>query len=324
VMKTLTLAALALTGLVSSLGAGAAPQDGNEFIDDRVIAGASQQPIATDDRVIVRSGGVTKVVPGSDLGIESVPGGEAFALIGLGRGESPRVDVDLRDASVREAAKELADRSKSVIHVEEDVPGDPRVSIKAKNVRLETALDLVTESAGVGWRVESRMVSSEASGGAGGDRRVSQTDKRTYRIGKGYGRGGGFSLNPTMLRQFGIEGAGPNARFFGQGVPYWFNGREERSTFTCPHCKATNTVSRVRQQPKCTKCTRIFQNDWQFCPADGAKRPAGPSDWKFCPSCGKGVQPPKPDAGGPDTGGGSGGFGGGSGFGGGGFGGGGF
>jgi len=67
--------------------------------------------------------------------------------------------------------------------------------------------------------------------------------------------------------------------------------KEVRSTFTCPHCKQQVTVIHKHESPKCEKCGRVFHDDWQFCPFDGAKRPAGAdSDWQFCPLCGKSIK----------------------------------
>ena len=69
---------------------------------------------------------------------------------------------------------------------------------------------------------------------------------------------------------------------------------EERSTFTCPHCKQQVTVLHQHTAPKCEKCSRTFHDDWQFCPFDGAKRPASAgTDWQFCPLCGKSVKAPE-------------------------------
>jgi hypothetical protein len=216
---------------------------------------------------------------------------DARTIIGLfgGGSPSPTVSLDVRDVPIRELVNDLTAQTKATFNVDGDVP-DTRVTLKAKNVRLDTVLDLATQSADVGWRVESPAVPP------GGER---PSRSAVYRIGKTLPRRErGVVLNAT--------GMGGGSGFLGprflDSVPYQYFNREERSTFTCPHCKATNTVSRVRQQPKCPKCTRVFQPDWQFCPADGAKRPAGPSDWKYCPSCGKQVTPPKAQEGNIDLG----------------------
>jgi hypothetical protein len=72
-------------------------------------------------------------------------------------------------------------------------------------------------------------------------------------------------------------------------IPYVWSMQEQRSMFRCPHCKGQATVLRKQEQPKCEKCARPFQSGWQFCPADGAKRPAAVGEWKFCPFCSKKV-----------------------------------
>ena len=43
------------------------------------------------------------------------------------------------------------------------------------------------------------------------------------------------------------------------------------------------------ETPKCPKCERAFQPSWQFCPYDGARRPASETTWKACPFCGRQV-----------------------------------
>jgi hypothetical protein len=66
-------------------------------------------------------------------------------------------------------------------------------------------------------------------------------------------------------------------------------GVETRTSVTCPHCKGRVTAIRTRTAPSCPKCSRVFQSNWEFCPADGTKRPEDKSEWKHCPLCGKEV-----------------------------------
>lgn len=226
------------------------------------------------------------------------------ADFGMASAKQVRVNLELENASVRDAVKEIFTQAKSDFVVDSDVPEDVRLTIHVRNISLLTALNLVTEAAGVGWRLEAVATGAPAtpqlkSEGAPGARYQLQqynlAGPRRYRIGKSIvGPGTAISIigDRVMLNRM--------PEFF------TFNSlqREERSTFTCPHCKSQTTMVRVQQQPKCTKCSRVFEKDWQYCPTDGNRRPAAPADWRYCPSCGKEVRPDKSsmsDMGDPDS-----------------------
>jgi hypothetical protein len=190
----------------------------------------------------------------------------------------PSVDLDLDNASVRDALKQIFDRAKQEYVVDADVPQDSRITVRARKIKLATALDLVTQATGVGWARERR-------------------DSRTvYRIGKSVS---GFhdlrfstgSQSAPFVHFDSFYPVRANALLQTDAAPYLLQYGLERSQFTCPHCKGQATMVSQRQQPKCTKCARVFQRDWQFCPADGARRPPSPGEWRFCPLCGKEVQP---------------------------------
>jgi hypothetical protein len=212
-----------------------------------------------------------------------------------------RVDLDLENASIKDAVKQIVDRARvnMEVAVDTDVPEDVRVTLKARNVKASTALDLVSQAAGVRWGIEVR------------------DDKSSLRLGKTVRPGLPLHLFPGTIKPEDLEGLPlfleslkdrvptvsrtaplPRAPFTidpkrvpNKTVLSPFLG--QRYTFTCPHCKGQATMVRSGDQPKCPKCSRLFQSDWQFCPADGTKRPAAPSGWRFCPLCGKQVEPDK-------------------------------
>ncbi|HEU4753411.1 MAG TPA: hypothetical protein VFU47_09925 [Armatimonadota bacterium] len=196
---------------------------------------------------------------------------------------SAPVDLDIDNATVADAARQIVEKAKlnADVVVDPDVPADARFTLRAKNVRPGAALDLLAQSAGAGWALEKK------------------DGKTTLRLGKKV-RGG--LLAPGLSGLYKLDG-GDNVlkRFVVPAVP-GAPGRSplvldwvttQRSTFTCPHCKNQATVLRQRQAPKCPKCNRVFQPEWQFCPADGTKRPATTDDWRFCPFCGKRVETEK-------------------------------
>jgi hypothetical protein len=208
---------------------------------------------------------------------------DSAALVRL-TGENPTVDLDLDNASVRDALKQIFERAKLDYKIDDDVNPDSRITVRAKNIRFLTALELVLQDAGAGIVREIR------------------DGKGTYHIRKS---GAPDSLDALKLFRpstFADLTQGVDLRklpdasgtvreylkVFPKGTsPYLFQFNETRSTFRCPHCKGQSTVLRQAQQPKCEKCARAFMPDWQFCPADGAKRPAAAAEWKYCPFCGK-------------------------------------
>ena len=270
-----------------------------------------------------------------------------------------RVHLNLRNASLQEAIKQLGDQTKQVFILEKDVPSDARVTVVAKNIRLATALDMLTDAAGsnwnwnreTAWKWTSKPVKKQNGDGAEfafhigkkvshnflqwGDTplyRVIQNDNRNSRWNlQGHDSKLDYKAAPdikwetqnlsslpllTNPRQFDasvtVKGVNP---YSVQGEPKLLQTRpldlstsfsslysadtlfrtkavsEIRSTFTCPHCKQQVTVVHQRQAPECDTCGRAFHDDWQFCPFDGAKRPASAGiDWQFCPLCGKSVK----------------------------------
>lgn len=200
------------------------------------------------------------------LGMLSVPGHQVLEA---------RVNLDLDNLSVREALTQLAGQAKQEIVIDADVPGDVRVTVRAQNVRLGTALDLLTETTGASWNIERRQ-----------GKTIVHVTKPTQPV--------AAHVAPTFAGIAGLLGRVEGQRMEFEWGPdlnviYRLSAQEERSTFTCPHCKGQVTVIRQRQQPKCTRCSRPFQAEWQFCPIDGARRPPAPGEWQFCPVCGKPV-----------------------------------
>jgi predicted RNA-binding Zn-ribbon protein involved in translation (DUF1610 family) len=192
--------------------------------------------------------------------------------------EDVTVNLEIENATLKDALNALFKAAKREYAVEGELPGDARVSLKAMNVKLGTALDLITQAAGVGWTQEKKE------------------GKTVYRIGKNLKRDGtGLNLLFTTpeVRGLRTEPVLPGVKLDWKAdtpLIYSLSTTERMSTFTCPHCHGKVTVMRSATQPRCPKCGRVFQADWQFCPADGTKRPASPGAFKFCPLCGKPIE----------------------------------
>jgi len=220
----------------------------------------------------------------------------------------PRVELDLDNATVREGLKQVLDKAKQAYKVDDDVPNTARITVRAKNVRLSTALELLLQDAGLGIvrQVEDGKLVYRIR--KSGSDTLSTLDLLRSTIDNKLG----MTLAPGHLQQFlTIK---PDGKWIGKtdpkalelhlrslqefaskqgaagALPYVIRTQERRSLFKCPHCKGQATVIRHPEQPKCEKCSSVFQPGWQFCPADGAKRPAAVGEWKYCPFCSKKVE----------------------------------
>ncbi len=234
------------------------------------------------------------------------------------------LDVDFNNMSLNEALKKLTQKASRDIGIQADVDQEVRVTLKAKKIRLSTAMSAISDQTGLNWETISEVM---------GD---SKTLKTKYRLGKKSGepfywpdiQSGNYqnrsNTSPrSMIKTFTFDAAHDKAgslnpsknslsgktdiegRTLFPGVPvlgtifknsndrfsnaftYHLSTQETRSTFTCPHCQKQLTIVSQKQNLKCPDCKRDFLSDWKFCPFDGAKRPASGIEWGFCPICGK-------------------------------------
>ncbi len=222
-----------------------------------------------------------------------------------------RVNLDLRNAPLKEAIRQLKDQTKQEFVLESDVPADARVTVVAKNIRLSTALEMVSDATGLNWNQQKGRKSDgkEATTvfhiGKKVSRSLFQWDSPLSWLtpylrynengNKFYDlKGQDKNFKPMAGLKFAPDNATNLSATYTLANTLIQTNKvaEVRSTFTCPHCKQQVTVIHQHQSPKCDQCGRVFHDDWQFCPFDGAKRPATAGiDWQFCPICGKSVKP---------------------------------
>lgn len=265
----------------------------------RLIGGGAAAPDAAQNGQVFRRRITGEVVAPHDpreverfFDITGSPAGSVLDLFGAAN--KIRVNLDFDNTLVRDALTQIFDQAKVTYKLDTDIPADQRITVRARNVQLHTALNLITEAGGVGWTLEQKLAATltippDASK-AEKEKRVTEALSGTYHVGKT------ITTRSQITRVLlnGTESVfSPSLRLSDTLVPYTLYGKEERSTFTCPHCKQQSTMVRVKQQPKCPRCSRVFQPEWQFCPADGTRRPAIPGEWRFCPACGKPVMPEK-------------------------------
>lgn len=185
------------------------------------------------------------------------------------------VDLDVRDANVRAAFEQLAKQVELDVEVEAGVDLERRATLLAKSLPLSAAVDALASLYQVSWMHETR------------------DGKARLRIMKGRpGLLSALTRAGTLLE--GVPDAG---RLFSlrmqpgpDGVAYVLGAREKRASFECPHCKGKVTLVQPSEAVRCAKCGIPFQENWQFCPRDGTRRPAAQPAVRFCPLCGKEVK----------------------------------
>ncbi len=197
--------------------------------------------------------------------------------------QESRIDIDLDNVPLKDGLKRIFSDAKQEYDIDADVPSDTPVTLKAKKIRLSSALEALTDQAGIGWsrvlqknkgdkefKTRYRFVRSAARPGMPVSARAIGSATYTPRV-------------PTWLSDVNMAGA--------RGANFVFTTMEQRQTFNCPHCKGqiTTVKPRPQHQPQCPKCSRTFEAGWTICPFDGAKRPSSATTWRYCPLCGKPV-----------------------------------
>ena len=266
--------------------------------------------------------------------------------VGVAAGADIRVGVDVRNLTIREAIKHIFGKADLKYEVDPDVSDKIRVTLRADNITLTTAINALIESTGIGCTANTNTTTTDANGKHTAETRVyyhfikrasgplvrwrfpdingnansnnygywnvsptaSQWIDRTVNPAKAKGatnQQGAVTPDkqttppaPPVQKSTTVpgyvlpQGALPYV-FDNQALPrfyqYNFSTAEERSTFTCPHCKEQVTIIKKHTAPKCPTCGRVFMDDWKFCPFDGTKRPAETTGWNFCPHCGKAI-----------------------------------
>ncbi|MES2462487.1 MAG: hypothetical protein V4671_18040 [Armatimonadota bacterium] len=234
-----------------------------------------------------------------------------------------RQNIDLMDVPLREALKRVLDDSKTAYVLDDDVPNEPRVTIKLTNAPLTTILDALTLSNNIGWRTELKLSKSDTdtSKPAAKDEKQSNEEKqRTEERAANRGSALGTYLSALTVTAGAIYVPHIHVGKTVKSLPNSFQGRvliidgppvniapdvlrgtvvpqapqlriyrwqNQKRTFTCPRCHNTISILHEPEEVKCTKCQRHFEDSWKVCPFDGTKRPEPKGKWRFCPICGK-------------------------------------
>lgn len=197
-------------------------------------------------------------------------------------GPEPRLSLSIEDMSIRDAIKKVFKATKFEFSFDDDVCKDIRITLKAPNVRLSTALDMITDAGDVNWTREMRINSDEP------------TPTIHYRIRKSMPRDHIAIVQPSVAGPSKIiEIGGPGRKLLSSGTSEKFSFGvlmpEVRSKIECPHCHGKVVAYRPKKVDRCEKCGTQYAEGKNICAKDGTRRPTPPKPWKFCPLCGKPV-----------------------------------
>ena len=221
-----------------------------------------------------------------------------FAL--TDRLSAPVVGVQLREATLPQTLRTVFDEVEDAAYELNAGARRQRLTLETEGIRLTTLLDLISQAFGVEWRREVKdgrtlyritepqriRLSSLGARPEEAPAAFEFTDARLKPV-----------FDKLVLRPEGsaiLDSQDSAFRIFlgeagDDAATYRIAVAEEVSAFTCPHCNVRVLAQRDPAPPKCVKCSRQFQAQWQFCPFDGAPRPIELREWSFCPACGKRV-----------------------------------
>lgn len=226
-----------------------------------------------------------------------------------------RQDINIVDVPLKEALKRVLEDSKMPYVLDDDVPNEPKVTIKLTNAPLATILDALTLSNRIGWRTELKQTTTTSSTikpTEQSNKIKAETDIRTGATGTFFYPvvvGAGFVMQihvgktitamPSSFSFRAVTIPGPPASdpqpFLRGGATTdspqlrIYRWQTQKRTFTCPRCHNSISILQEHKDIKCTKCQRNFEDSWKVCPYDGTKRPESKTAWKYCPICGKGI-----------------------------------
>ncbi len=240
-------------------------------------AALAQQPAKPDKR---QPGPETATGQGSEAGASGLrkrveddvraraKGGAraSLSLTPLAPQPNIRIDLDLNNVPVgtrRSACSSRPSRSSSWTRT---CPRTPASRRAPTTCRLGTALDLITQSAGVRWagrfKTAKRFTGSE-----------SPSRRRSL---SGRARAGASALDLDGLRN-----AGP--------LVYRFRRKRAAVHLHLPPLQGSGDGAAAEPAAPVLRMPARVPERLAVLPHDGAKRPAVSGTWKFCPICGKAV-----------------------------------
>ncbi len=177
-----------------------------------------------------------------------------------------KISVNLNNVTVQDGLKKIFEQAKQLYILDSDLPMSKTISLQMPEVPFNTALDVMTQTAGINWSREVRYAND------------SKAPVLTYRITKAP-RGSAMAVfhpfagtqdDGKVLFEYNSGGA-PLALADNDGIRKLISIMipEERLTFTCPHCRGK--VAAAKPPRKETTASKSINYHWKFCPLCGKK-----------------------------------------------------
>lgn len=200
-------------------------------------------------REAARQGSTAVAIPAPLATLKGVPGVESLVAA-----TSVKIDADFDNVPLRDALRKLFGDAKADFDIEDGVKTDTRVFLKARSIRLASALQALADQANVQWTSFWKLRNEDGK------------FKVWYRILPSPRFGTAFPAPPTSIFSPRVPSAiadVPQPPF--RAGSFVINTTEQRRVFHCPYCQGEVTTVKPRK---------------------GAR---SRSEWKFCPLCGKPV-----------------------------------
>ena len=177
-----------------------------------------------------------------------------------------KITVNLNNVTIQDGLKKIFEQAKQLYILDGDLPMNKTISLQMPEVPFSTALDVLTQTAGINWSREVRFANDN------------KVPMMTYRITK-TPRGSAMAVfhpfagtvdDGKVLFQYNSGGA-PLAIADNDGIRKLISIMipEERLTFTCPHCHGK--VAAMKPPHKETTASKAVNYHWKFCPLCGKK-----------------------------------------------------
>ncbi len=170
-----------------------------------------------------------------------------------------KITVSLNNVTVQDGLKKIFEQAKQPYILDADLPVNKTISLQMPEVPFNTALDVLTQTAGINWSREVRFANDN------------KVPMMTYRITKSP-RGSAMAVfhpfagtvdDGKVVFQYNSGGA-PLAIADNDGIRKLISIMipEERLTFTCPHCHGK--VAAMKPPHKETMASKSVNYHWKF------------------------------------------------------------
>lgn len=188
-----------------------------------------------------------------------------------------RVNLDFAEVPLSVAIRRVLSMGSMPYRISDDIPSDHKVTLSLPNVRIGTAMDLLTQAGEIGWRMELL------------------DGKLAIRVGKSVQPIESLGMMLALSEERAPSGAnlvmGSQLGHSGGLLGFRTRLTEYRTTFRCQHCSAQASVLSESWSNRCSALRHTMNAEWKLCPYDGSGRVPSAPNWRYCPRCGKRITP---------------------------------